>query len=164
MVVGAELVYDTARVDICHGEHQSWQIGGSCIHISQDNIIADYHFHDALWGGGGWVCLHMHEWEYSASHRSPPILRYIWHIVSYGYDIATVWPSNWGLETDQPTQVGEGVDIIQPPWTSPAQADLAPGPWHDLRSNGYYSTCISISTSPKRCPGVAAEVVGAPWG
>ena len=57
MVVGAELVYDTARVDICHGEHQSWQIGGSCIHISQDNIIADYHFHDALWGGGGWVCL-----------------------------------------------------------------------------------------------------------
>jgi len=69
-----------------------------------------------------------------------------------------------GLETDQPTQVGEGVDIIQPPWTSPAQADLAPGPWHDLRSNGYYSTCISISTSPKRCPGVAAEVVGAPWG
>ena len=94
MVVGAELVYDTARVDICHGEHQSWQIEGSCNHISQDNIMADCHFHDALWGERGvWMCLHMHEWEYSASHRSPPILRYIWHIVSYGYDIATVWPS-----------------------------------------------------------------------
>ena len=42
-----------------------------------------------------------------------------------------------GLETDQPTQVGEGVDIIQPPWTSPAQADLAPGPWQDLHSYNY---------------------------
>ena len=73
MVVGAELVYDTARVDICHGEHQSWQIEGSCNHISQDNIMADCHFHDALWGERGvWMCLHMHEWEYPASHHPHP--------------------------------------------------------------------------------------------
>ena len=69
------------------------------------------------------------------------------------------------LEIGQPTQMGGRTEIIQPPWTSPipqyTHSDLISGSWHDLRSNKYYETCISTSTSLKGWPCMVTEVVGA---
>lgn len=139
-------------------EHQ--EIVASSSH-GLGHTIAYCHFHDALWGEvrgwGAWIFTNRD--LLPATVASLPSLRYFWHISGLWLRHCQQFGHQGGFETDQPTQMVEEQKSSN--YRVRPQADLGPGPWHDLRSNKY--PYISTFTS-KRCPDVAEAVVGAPLG